>query len=361
MDKNKLKLGDRNNLPDFIIGGAMKSGTTTLHHILNTHRNVFIPDEEIFFFNIDDIEQNSEFFIELDNKWTFFDYNKNFEKYLDWYSSFFSESKEDEIIGEDSTTYLCSEKSPKRIYELIPDVKLIFLVRDPVNRAYSHYWHMVRTGRAVYNFEKTIQFSKHNIIKRGLYYKQINRYLKYFRRENLKIIIFENFINNMQEVINEVQEFLGVDKIIDINKIDAHRNIARVPRNYKLQFLFNRLFRSNSRKIYLRHLPLKKELFECIRENQNDRLYKFVHFLINHLPFRDKRRTIKALRKRDINLVTLIDLTLKKMNFSSEKSYPPMRKHTRKFLQKLYSNENNGLPELIGNESIYEYWPYMKE
>jgi hypothetical protein len=62
-------------LPDFIIGGAMKSGTTTLHYALAQHRSIFIPRQEIFFFSIDDIEQHPNFFIPSKDGWTFFDYD----------------------------------------------------------------------------------------------------------------------------------------------------------------------------------------------------------------------------------------------------------------------------------------------
>lgn len=135
-------MNNRYRLPDFIIAGAMKAGTTSLHHILKHHKHVFLPEDEIFFFDLDDIQQHPDFFMDARGKWIFHDYERHYQDYLEWYSSFFESADDGQVIGDDSTTYMASRKAPQRIARLLPDVKLIFMLRDPVVRAYSHYWHL---------------------------------------------------------------------------------------------------------------------------------------------------------------------------------------------------------------------------
>jgi hypothetical protein len=198
----------RNALPKFIIGGGMKCGTTTLHWLLNQHKDIFIPgsaEEEPHFFTIDDIEQNPDFFLKSKKGWHCFDYEKNFNEYLEWYLNFFKAAKTGQIIGEDCVSYLSSKKAPVRILSLIPDIKLIFILRDPVQRTYSQYWHWVKTNRATDTFENTLQFSTGHLIQRSLYREHVERYLKYFRHEQIKF----NFVSG-----NDKKSCKNAEKIL---------------------------------------------------------------------------------------------------------------------------------------------------
>lgn len=76
------------------------------------------------------------------------------------------------------------------------------MFRNPVDRAYSQYWHLVRPGSAIYDFDRSLQYMKGTILQRGNYKEQANRFLDVFPRENLKFIIFENFIGNMEEKVD---------------------------------------------------------------------------------------------------------------------------------------------------------------
>ncbi|MBW2661899.1 MAG: sulfotransferase [Deltaproteobacteria bacterium] len=312
----------RHNLPDFIIVGAMKSGTTSLRHMLNQHTGIFIPNPEIFFFDIDDIEQHPDFFIQLSNDWSFYNYDKNLSEYLSWYQSFFAEAREDQIIGEHSTTYLVSQKAPYRIAKLLPDVKLIFMLRDPVARAYSHYWHSVRSGEAVYDFENTIQYAPENILKRSFYKQQIERYREYFPDKNMKFIIFESFIKKPQETVDDLCKFLGLASSIDVSCIETRHNVSKGFRSLRLQTIFNHFFRT---------LPTYSQ---------------------THLPDMPKSRPNKP-------LLLWCSKFLRKHNTVSNKKYPPMKPKTKRFLQQLLSNENKGLSGLTGID-VQEYWPYME-
>jgi len=311
----------KDKLPHFIIAGAMKSGTTSLHYILNQHDDIYIPDGEIFFFDIDDIVQHPDFFVKTSKVWTFHDYNQDFDVYLKWYQSFFLNANNDQIIGEDSTTYIASEKAPSRIADLLPEVKLIFMLRDPVRRTYSQYQHLLQTGRATHNFDKTLQLTP-NLIERSFYKKQIERYMQYFPKENLKFILFEEFVDDTQQVIDDVCDFLKI-RHMDLTDIDTHKNLSRVPRSTKLQLLYNSIFRNVSAKKYLNsHLP--------------------------HMDYDTKSN----------HIAKTIDFSFKKINLASGKKYGNMDSQTKVFLERLFAKENKGISELIG-KNVNEYWLYM--
>ena len=138
--RTAMAIGDRRDeeaagLPDLILVGAPKCGTTSLHAMLALHPDVFIPEYEVFFFDVDDVMIHPDFFFHRSGS-SFHDYEGEFEEYLAWYRSLFTSAEPGQIIGEDTTTYLCSHYAPTRIAELLPDVKLIALLRDPVDRAY---------------------------------------------------------------------------------------------------------------------------------------------------------------------------------------------------------------------------------
>ena len=132
-----------NRRPDFIIGGAMKSGTTTLHHLLATNKKIFIPDPEIHYFSMDDLMLHQPLLSRHSKKWIWNQYSASSKELDRWYESFFKDANENQVIGEDSTNYLFSSLAPIRIKESLPNVKIIFVLRNPVDRAWSQYLHML--------------------------------------------------------------------------------------------------------------------------------------------------------------------------------------------------------------------------
>jgi len=348
-------------LPDFIIAGAMKSGTTYLHYILNEHEKIFIPLEETGFFDIDDIEQHLDFFILNSDQWITLDYEKHLSEYLLWYTSFFEDSNQGQMIGEDSTTYMASEKAPSRIKELIPNVKLIFIMRDPVERAYSHYWHLVRIGRTFYNFEKTLQYRPERLLQRSFYKRQVERYKKYFLSGNMKYIIFEEFIKSPQKIIDEILDFLGLDKKIDVKSINVHKNPAKIPVNLGLYMIFNRIFKIQNNYIY--HLPIKSNLLVYKNSKLFDsfvrRCLKFIE-RIKYLKFSNRAQNLLIKHKYPFDFYEVFKKAFDEINLTYKRKYPPMKTKTRNFLEKLFIMENRGLSEII-NKDLKKYWPYMKE
>ena len=304
-------------LPDFFIAGAMKCGTTTLHHILNGHPDVFIPPRENFFFNIDDFQQHPEFFPYHRGKWWSKEFNANFELYMKWYNLRFMEAADGQIIGDDTTTYLPSPKTHSRISELIPDAKLIVMLRDPASRTYSQYWRDLRTGRVVFDFEGSLRFGPSTLIERSLYKKQVESLLRFFPAEKLLFILFEEFIADMESEMLRVQDFLGLGGKIDLNRIETHHNPAQIPSSVNLHIWRNRLLRKMDGRKFIKRLP--------------------------DMPLQS-----------DHSLSYLIQRTLhdvhRKINPYRRVKAPQMSKETRHFLNSLFERENRGLSDLIGKD-----------
>lgn len=302
---------DGARLPDFIIGGAMKCGTSTLHQMLGDLPGVFIPDPEIYFFSIDDVEQHPEFFIGPDGGWIERDFDAQRQEYLAWYASFFADAPSGATLGEDSTSYLHSARCAPRIRELLPRVKLVFLLRDPAARTYSHYWHLVRTGRATESFEGTLRHAPGTLFQRSRYREQLERYLTAFPAEQVKVVLFEDLVERTDEVLRDVIGFIGLPQPSTLPAV-AHRNPARVPRSITAQLLRNRVFRERVANRFRGHLPGTA---------------------------RPTGAGEQAVRGR-----------FARWNLRSDRRPPRMRPDTHRFLNALFRRENAGLSELIGQE-----------
>lgn len=304
-------------VPDFFIVGAMKCGTTTLHHALAQHADIFIPDAEIFFFDIDDYIQHPIFFPYEDGQWGDQDYVADFDRNLGWYRQFFEAAEPGQVIGEDSTTYLASPKAPARIAALNPDARILIMLRDPADRAYSAYWHLLRYGRAEHSFEHTLLLNPESLLSRSDYLPQLQRYYELFPAEQIRVVLFEEYVANPAAVLTDILGFLGVSPEVSDGMTGQHSNAGRVPRYPWLARLRNRLlWRLESRHFYA-HLP------DAPPRPRDTWL---------HLLDRLHRRVNPAVRKA-----------------------PKMHSETRRFLNRLFRRECAGLDELIDRD-LNRYW-----
>lgn len=229
--------------PDFVIGGAMKCGTTTLHHILEQHPDIFISKDEEFILNIDDIFQHKDFnhYSIKQRKWFYQEIEVNKDLLKIWYSKKFGSTNKT-IKGEDATTYLASKKAAERLSKLSKPVKIIFILRQPSLRAFSNYLHLFKTGRAIYDFEDTIRFYPESILTRSLYKEQLEYYYKLFPKEQIKVVLFEDLVENPHQVIEELCSFLGVDySKLNKSALNTHSNKTKLPKYFKLHLYKNRL------------------------------------------------------------------------------------------------------------------------
>lgn len=302
----------------------MKSGTSTLRGVLAAHPEVLIPDREVHFFCLDDVTQHPDYPGPVRGRWVHLDYERDFETNVAWYAAIFERARPDQVVGEHSTVYLASPRAVGRMAKLLPAVKLIFLLRDPVMRAYSHYWDHVRAGRAVHGFEKALRYGPTSLLTRGFYKPQIEAYLQRFPRENVKILIFEEFVRDVQHAVDDVVRFLGLRSRLSLSGIDTHRHRGEVPRFQRLQLMQNRLFRG--------------VLDQCNRPDLPN---------VPQPPLAPRQR-----------LAVAVDRRLRRLNPPS-RGNRAMRPETRAFLEDLFARENAGLSELLGLD-LGRYWPCMR-
>ena len=231
----------------------------------------------------------------------------------EFYSNKFK-GKENYVKGEDSTVYLASKKAAERISQQKKPIKIIINLRNPTKRTYSNYNHLLRSSRAIYSFEDTILKDPHSIISRSLYKTQIENYLKYIPRENIKFIIFEDFIKEPNATLNEISKFLNIDfKKFPSDVFNIHSNKTLSPRYRWLKLFVYRNFKLYNR-FYDKHFP-----------------YVYKHI-----------RTKAPLFLRILFIIHNYVNPLKKI------SPPPMNSNTKDFLDDYFKRELSGLNELIG-------------
>jgi hypothetical protein len=322
LDTSNQTLGD-SGVPDFIIIGAAKCGTTSLHHILAQHERVFIPDREVHFFDVDDFEQHPDFFTHNEG-FTFHDLDHDFDTYVAWYREFFRDARPGQLIGEDSTTYLTSKRTPARIARLLPQAKLVAMLRDPVARAYSHYWHNVRAGYATKSFEKTLRYNPGNLLQRGYYGEHLRRYQSFLDSGQLLVVFFEDFVADTAGTIERVCAHVGLEQPPDLSQIETRQNVGSHPWFLPGRLLVNSTFRP---------------LFAKRRR-------------IPNMPGYQPEGSAPPAAPRRGSLLDRLSAPLPK------RKTPPMKPATRAFLEQIFRRENAGLSELLDTD-IAERWPYM--
>jgi hypothetical protein len=189
-------------LPNFIVIGAMKSGTTSLFHYLQAHPQAHMsPLKEV------------EFFVE----------EKNWRRGFDWYRAQFAGARPETIaIGEASTAYTKYPEFkgvPERIAQHLPDVRLIYIVRDPIERIRSHYQHRVQSGAEREPLERAV-LEDDRYVNCSRYAMQIERYLPHFPREHVLLVTSERLRSSRAETLRSVYGFLGIDPTFVSDVID---------------------------------------------------------------------------------------------------------------------------------------------
>lgn len=199
-------------LPDFLVVGAARAGTTWLDAILRTHPDIFMPEnrKEIHYFD------------------------RYFDRGLRWYEQYFPDENRDYIVrGETTPRYLYEPNAPQRIHDVLPDAQLIAILRNPVDRAYSHYGIEVRDRAYRGSFEQFIGENP-DVLRYGLYSEQLARYLALWPRHRLHILVFEDAVRDRDGAFAELGVFLGVepqDFTFDLEQ----RNETFVPRFPRLR------------------------------------------------------------------------------------------------------------------------------
>lgn len=315
-------------LPDFIIIGAAKSGTTSLYEYLVRHPRVFMttPKEPEFFGR-----------------------EERYAQGLKWYASLFADAANEQICGEASTVYTRLPHAgdvPARMHAVVPNVKLIYIVRNPVDRAFSDYMQRVKTARHleesdswdrilmtpderwIYDrilegeearrsggeggrFEDLLE-NADRLLDTGRYMHQIEQYLNHFDAGQLIVLFLDDLRDTPEQVLQRIMDHLGIDRNVDL--------------------LVRGTVATNTR----------AEHYETQARNElSGRLAKFS-------AVRAAKRVLPRRLRRSI-LGSLLALPIGKRARGAVKA-PPLRPETKAFLLDYYRESNEALGEFVGRD-----------
>ncbi len=194
---------------DFIGIGAQKSGTSWAYTCLYDHPQVCAPLKEIHFFS-----------------------RSRFEKGQEWYESHFNKCEPASVKGEFSTSYLSSPEAPYRIHAAYPNAKLIAILRNPIDRAYSQYRNAIKAGEIPESMSfETFATQEKSVLEQGKYAEQLDRYFSLFPREQLLVLVYEDIKKDPIAFMRRMYDFLGVDPTFVSSMVHDEINIARTPKH----------------------------------------------------------------------------------------------------------------------------------
>jgi hypothetical protein len=249
--------------PNFFIVGAQKAGTTSLHEYLKNIPGIYMsPFKEPNFFSISVIRDDDPLEKIRDEK-----------AYLD----LFKKVKNEKIIGEASPFYLTDPETPSLIHKVSPDAKILISLRDPVDRMFSHILQEKRRRNLEGSFRDHLMNEiklgdkswEYFAIKHGKYADNVQRYLDTFGNKNVKIIIFEEFVKNTEESINDILRFLGINYKLDnfkAERYNAYFNVkprgrisTKILKNKTVHRITTKLIPQYGRKFLKEKILLKKD------------------------------------------------------------------------------------------------------
>jgi hypothetical protein len=217
-------------LPTFMLIGAQKSGTTSMNLYLRSHPEVCLPASPVYY------------------------YDRNFDKGVDWYRSQFQPSDLHRAIGDGTPEYLYIEPVAERMAALVPRAKLIAVLRNPVDRAYSHYWHNRTRQREPLEFADAlaaepkrltdsdlVHAARYAYFDRGCYVKQLDRFRQLFGRDRLHVLLTDDLREDRSRAMRQVYEFIGVDAAFVASDLTRERNQFVTFRSARLRKPIRRL------------------------------------------------------------------------------------------------------------------------
>jgi hypothetical protein len=204
-------------LPNFIIIGGLKCGTTSIHHYLGLHPEINMSKPK-----------------ELN----FFAAEQNWDLGLDWYRGRFDDRFK--VNGESSPHYTNRPRFngvAERIHEHCPDAKLVYMVRDPIKRILSHWVHATGAGYETREFVETLSLPDTSYIQRSMYWMQLEPYLELFDRDQIEIITQEDLGKKRNETMRQAFTFLEVDENFTSEQWDRQWEKSSAKHDDKYQFM----------------------------------------------------------------------------------------------------------------------------
>lgn len=281
-------------LPNFLIIGAQKAGTTSLSLYLKQHPQIYIDGDEPHFFAFEGKRPKL-----LGPRAAETLFWKTRITTLESYQKLFQHVTTEKAVGETSSYYLFIPETPKRIFHYIPHVKLIAILRNPVDRAYSNFWHCVRLGfEPCTDFVRALQEEEHSrkhwgIVwqykAKGCYYTQLKRYYEVFDHTQIRVYLNEDLAKAPEDMLKDIFGFLGVNDRFLPDVSSKHNINPGIPRNMMLyKFLHKQhplygiskyflpgnirnqiisVLRNNNLKKATLSLKLRKQLIKYYRED----------------------------------------------------------------------------------------------
>lgn len=205
-------------LPTFLIIGAARSGTTSLWQYLKEHPDVFVPgDKEVNFFNAEGA----------------------FDRGVDWYASLFAPGRGKKAIGEASPSYLYSKEAASRMASVVPEARLVAILRNPIDRTYSHYLHGRYFAVERRSFREAVEQEMRspndvswpfNYVAQSRYHEQLVRLNEFFPREQILVQLFDDLTADPVATFRSLCGHLGIDPTVIPASVGETKNPYRESR-----------------------------------------------------------------------------------------------------------------------------------
>lgn len=305
---------------DFALIGVQKAGTTALASYLAELDGISLSKpKEPMLFCCDDYRVHQQEILHPHERWTQLSWEDGMVAELEKYSACFEHREEGDLLGDASTTYAPSVRAAERLVALNPEMRIIMILRDPVERAISSYWHSVRAGIARGSFEDEVRFGRSGLLSFGFYAEQLERYQNLFGKERVLVLHFEDLKREPLSVFDKSVRFL--DKEASSLELEAAiKKVGKKNRSYYPRSVFLHLLLSRCRLKLGKELHVTSPLFtgkESVSSSTLGSLYKNL-FMQDHYPKQISERTVSLLKE-------------------------------------LYERENTALPELLG-EDVFQKW-----
>ena len=234
-------------LPNFLVIGAGKAGTTSLYHYLDQHPDIFMsPIKEPKFFALEggvpDYRGPGDREVWSSGTSRAIPDPKEYEALFDGVSG-------EKAIGEASPVYLCNAGAPGRIKRHVPEARLVAVLRDPAERAYSAYLHMLRDGRERLGFAEALAEEERRTragwapgwqyTREGFYHRNLQRYFELFNRGQIRTYLYEELRADPLGLMRDAFRFLGVDEAFAPD-ISTRHNVSGIPKSTLLISLIKR-------------------------------------------------------------------------------------------------------------------------
>lgn len=289
-------------MPNFLIIGAAKAGTTAISSYLNQHPQIYMsPVKEPHFFSW--MGTSIEFQGPGDrtaHEASILDLNV--------YENLFQDISDEIAIGEASTSYLYIPEAAPRIKHYIPEVKLIAILRNPVDRAHASFLHLIRDGHeTLLDFSEALKAEASRIQdnwmplwhykQRGFYYSQLRRYYDLFPAEQIRVYLYDDLSQNVNHLLTDLFQFLGVDDTFSPD-MTSRPNASGIPKN---KLLHSFLSKNNPVKSILRPL-IPAQTRQTIRKNNLEKPTISAEIRAELIDqYRDDILQLQALIERDLS------------------------------------------------------------